>query len=262
MKKNIIFFSAFSLLLLTSCDMLEKFPKYDDTRKYHVIDKNGETYNETLKKIDISWVSGNVYISTTNTYKGVTIFEKAPEDYKEDYLCHVYRDKDFLNLKYCHSNISLTKNLKKDLFIYIPENVSIDELVIGNVSSNIEISSINCEEIEIENVSGNVKLNKVNAKDISYEGASASLVASLTSYTKEISIEQISGDTFLTLPSINDGFWLTYDSISGELLSDFETIVKGNKYTYGSSISTNLEIDFYSVSGDLSLLKYDSSKEK
>ena len=88
------------------------------------------------------------------------------------------------------------------------------------------------------------------------------MVASLTSYTKEISIEQISGDTFLTLPSINDGFWLTYDSISGELLSDFETIVKGNEYTYGSSINTNLEIDFYSVSGDLSLLKYESSKEK
>lgn len=260
MKKNMIFFCVAFSLLLTSCDLLEKFPAYENEKMYHVIEKDGETFTDDIKKIDVSWVSGNITITSSKSYTELTVIEKVADFYDDEFLCHIYSANDFLNIKYCHSNISLIKNLNKDLFIYIPESMALDELIIKNVSSAVSIASINCKKVEIESVSGDVSLNKINAEDLLFESVSSSFTATLLPQTKNIEIDQVSGDVMLTMPKDNEGFVLEFDSISGDLISDFDTRRIDGKIVCGSLQTAQLDIEFSSVSGDLSLLKYVSKE--
>lgn len=256
MKRKSVIVGLLLLIPLTSCQILEKYGAYENPSSYKVIDPNGETYNDSLKNIDISWVKGDVTIAPTTEYSGVTIFEKTTEKFESEFLCHVYRDKNFLNVKYCGSNLSLPKNLDKDLIIYVPTTVTLDEISIDCVSASVSIGEINCKSIEINNVSGSVSINKVNTEEIEYEGVSGSFTSVINESTKEVSVDQVSGSTIISVPSSIAGFNVDFDTTSGSFSSDFETIKKENNYYYDNGNKDQIHIDFDSVSGSLSVTKH------
>ena len=260
MKKTKFFACLLMLLPLTSCKILVKYGEYEDAYKYKVIDSNGETYNESLKKIDVSWVKGDITITSTTQYSGVTIFEKTTEMFEQEFLCHLYRSEDFLNVKYCGSNLSMPTNLDKDLIIYVPMHITLNEITISSEKAAILISSINCNSLKINNVSGNVSVDKVNCEEIEYEGVSGSFTSVVTSQTNKIDIEQTSGSTILSLPGDIKGFEVDFSSVSGTLSTDFEMIKKEEDYYYGDVENKCLEIEFESISGGLYLTKHKVEK--
>ena len=129
--------------------------------------------------------------------------------------------------------------------------------------SGVQVSADNRyaeQSLEIESVSGDVSLNKINAEDLLFDSVSSSFTATLLPQTKNIEIDQVSGDVMLTMPKDNEGFVLEFDSISGDLISDFDTRRIDGKIVCGSLQTAQLDIEFSSVSGDLSLLKYVSKE--
>ena len=247
------------ILPLTSCQKLDKFEAYDNAENYKVINKSGEIYNSSLKNIDISWVKGNINIIPTQEYNGVTIKEFTTEIFEDDYMCHVYRDADFLSVKYCASDVSIPNNVIKDLTIYVPEGITLGNISIEGVSNSINISSIYCETLTINNVSGKVNIDNVGASKIIYDGVSGNLSAVLNESTLEIDIDQVSGSSIVSLPENTKGFITTFNTTDGKFTSDFEVTSEEKKYVYDNGNRYQLLINFDSVDGNLFVSKHKAS---
>ena len=256
MKKSMGLLFIVLMLSISACQ-LEKYGAYDNADKYKILDSNGETYNLSLKNIDLSWVKGSVNIIQTDEYKGTTVKEYTNEVNDEDYLCHVLREEDFLNIKYCASNVSIPKEIFKDLTIYVPSDIAIENLIISGVSNSLNINSITCQNLRIENVDGKVNINNVNVKTINYEGVSGDLSVILNHTTQELRIDQVSGSTIVSLPEDIGGFVAYFDSVDGGFTNEFATTLEDDKYTYDNGNAFQLLIDFDSVDGNLYICKHD-----
>ena len=71
--------------------------------------------------------------------------------------------------------------------------------------------------------------------------------------TESVEISQVSGNTILAIPENTKGFGLEYESVSGDLNLEFECNKKEDEYIYQEK--DNCEIDFSSVSGNLTVAK-------
>ncbi len=250
------FFGILLVVSMSSCSILNKYPAYPAPASYHILNASGETYNDSLKNINIDWVSGKINILVSDEYSGVTVFEKYKELYSDEMLCRVLRQDEDLNIKFCASNVSIPNNVSKTLEIYVPSIKVLDELVINNVSSSIHVKDIQSQEIKIDNVSGSTKIENCKVKDLNYDGVSGSLVCLINQITTDIKVNQVSGSTLISLPSSIAGFNVNYKTDSGSMNSDFDTEIEDNKVTYKDENYLNITVD--SVSGSLSVVRFKS----
>lgn len=260
MKKNLkLIIICFITFLLSSCKIMNKYDAYKNANSYHIINENGELYNDLISDIKIDWVSGKIIIEETTKYSGVTIFESYKEKYDDEYLCHIYHKKNNLDIKYCASNITIPTNIEKTLYIYIPENRNLDELEINSISADINIHSVHITKLTIDNISGNIQLNNTNAEEIKYDGISGNFTCLLSQNTTNLKVDQISGNSILSFPQMHKGFTLCYDTISGELSSDYSLNINEDEYTYLDELYLKIEVD--SISGNLILIKNQNNSE-
>lgn len=251
---------------------ITKFPSFS-TYTYNDSDKYTQASNGTVDNIsnlDVHWVSGNVEIVSYNGNK--LIFEEVSDAPipVDDRMCY-WKDGNTLKIQFTKSGLRVMKNSHKNLIVYVPKDLKINELNTKVVSADLNIKGINANKLDIETVSGEVSLNSVSARVCAYEGVSGTLVADNIGFisfdgeavsgeialnilpiykAEKIDIETVSGDIALRIPS-EFGFTLELDTVSGDITSYTEgSTISRNKIKHGDGL---LEIDLETLSGDVTL---------
>ncbi len=147
-------------------------------------------------------------------------------------------------------------------------NASFNELKFDNVSGKVDLKTLNCKsKINVNTVSGDVKLYNVIANDLNVDSVSGSIVAigslsmvnlntvsgevklTLDHLPSQLDCETVSGDITIKIPD-NDGFKVSFDTVSGDLSTNFEASISKKEIIYKNG-GTNF--DFETVSGDLKI---------
>lgn len=226
----------FCTLLLCGChlsiDIGPTTYNYDDED----FEKGNATFaTSNLDSLNIDWIAGNVKIVY---YDGTEIkIEEDEEDLMSSQMLRYYYNKNDneLFIKFCKANIEdkKIKNLKKDLTIYLPQDSKIRSLDYDGVSANLTIDNVCCKKCDIDTVSGNITI--------------ASRIAA-----QKCEIDSISGKTYLYFPNDIAGFYIDFDTISGDVnydSSDFPGIKsKDGNLSYGDKSS---EFNVDTTSGDI-----------
>lgn len=215
--------------------------------------------DKTVKSIDIRWIGGRIIINRDNAAQAITFCEER--DANEPSLA--YRvDGDKLTIAYkkeANWSFGINTNLDdKTLIITVPAFWGHEQLEINAISAEIEITDAAGEALDIVTVSGDVTvsgaINSVEIEtvsgDVAFNGPFQDLSAETVSGDCEITtaiavraveFESVSGDLRLNVPE-DMGFFLSHDSVSGDLITDIPiTSAKGRK-TYGNgecAISTD-----------------------
>lgn len=239
---------------ITSCG-LNIYQHYSSATKYHVLANEGEIFDKGhISLIDLDWIDGRIIIDTTEVFEYITIFETTKEPYNEDYLCHLWRKQDELNVKYAASGVSIRQNVEKDIKVLIPANYTLENLKLNSVSSLIEIHDVSITNIEINNVSGNVVISRCEFETFNYYGVSGNLKMRVPQIAKKINVDQVSGSTLLSIPNDTLGFEVTFDSVSGDVKLDFDYKIHNGAYICGDSDNLSIKVD--TVSGNLFVVEY------
>lgn len=257
MKRIKYFLILFLILSLSSC--LNKYEAYSSPQKYHSLSSEGELYYNAIKNVNIDWLQGNVVVTTSDEYTGLVVKESYKDKLEDKYLAKVWDNGNTLNVRFCRSNVSLLNNLSKTLTVYLPTNYNLENLHIESATSSVEVNKIQANVLEVENYSGSTKISSVKIKDIDVECISGDLTIESYPIASSIEIEQVSGNSVISLASHVPGFTLDYQTVSGSFHSDLPLTVIDNIYSYLNK--DFLTIDFESVSGNLSIVSHECSHE-
>ena len=251
------FLVLFLAMSLSSC--LNKYEAYSSPQKYHTLSSEGELYYNAIKNINIDWLQGNVSITTSDEYTGIIVKESYKDKLEDKHLAKVWDNGNTLNIRFCGSNVSLLNNLSKTLMVFIPSNYNLDNLHVESYSSSVEVSKIQTNVLEVENYSGNIKVSGTKAKEIDLECISGDITLECYPIASTIEIEQVSGNSVISLANHIPGLTLNHKTVSGSFHSDLSLMVADNVYTYLNK--EFLTIDFESVSGNLSIVTHECTHE-
>lgn len=129
------------------------------------------------------------------------------------------------------------------------EKCMVTNLDVENVSGYTNCTEVNVEKIDAEIVSGNIEIMG-KAKEINAESVSGAVCYSSSDSSPErADISTVSGEIKLQIPE-NNGFILSFDSVSGKITSDFPLTISGDDRIYGNGICN---YDFETVSGNVTV---------
>ncbi len=217
-----------------------------------------------VDRLKIDWAAGKIVIVPTDRDE-ITVTEELLGGDKTMVL---KKDGSTLYVEYCEDGISLifssNKNLKKNLYISVPQNWDCKELEIDAASATVQVENLTIEEVEsstasgahtftdcrvetlvMETVSGNLDFTGSLDK-LDFNGVSAQANLVLSNQPKSIQLESVSGDLNLTLPE-DCGFTLDKDSLSGRVSSELETTERDGKIVHGDG-SCQIEVEGVSSS--------------
>lgn len=221
---------------------------YSDEDKYIV--GNTSFHASELEEIHIDWVDGQLNVVPVDNGDDKILISEAGEQGKEIPLDNKIRSRfenGILTVHYCSSSwFSFGHHdTNKTAYISIPKQLAHDIKIIevDNVSADVYMDNLTAKEVEIDNVSGEVSFDGA-VTDFDMETVSGNCKLKSTTTPNDISVDAVSGDTFITVPAQSD-FYVETDSVSGELLNEFPTISK----------NSNNKWEFDSVSGDVEIRK-------
>ncbi len=247
MKRICISLILAAALLLSGCAIRSNLYIYSNSSKYSTLDK---PVSGNVTKLDIDWIGGSVEIIKGDSF---SVSEEADAgDYNDEYRLRYWMDGTTLRIKFAVSGANLSNiDLSKSLTVVIPSELS--EIDIDAVSADIGITGVTSRDVDIDVVSGDIDSQNASFKYVSVHSVSGRADLSFAEEPpKSIDFDSVSGDLTLYL---KDGvaFEAKMSSVSGDFNSDFNVNVQKNRYIYGEG--RELEIDFDSVSGDLSVRK-------
>ena len=254
-KVFIIAMFAFGLLLLCGCTNSLNIStyQYDDADMYT---KGGATISDTVENLEIDWIAGNVSIETheDNT---VLFSEEANKDLNDTNTMYYYLEDTTLHIKFCRSGDYTLKNVEKDLTLYIPQELNLNEVEIESVSANLKFTEISTINLEVDSVSGNINIKNCEISDeIEVDSVSGAIDIILDAKIKDIDIDSVSGAITITASTIETA---DVSATSGKVIisSDVELTdlkldtISGNIKLILNEVS-NFTLDFDSVSGSFS----------
>jgi DUF4097 and DUF4098 domain-containing protein YvlB len=225
-----------------------------------------------VKDLNINWVSGNLTVKYHDN--DTVIIQESSAD--------TITDKDRLMWKLSGNELYIqefkprffsSNNVTKDLVVYLPRSTALDELAIEVVSSRIcledikthdtDITTVNgtlnakaCTfaELDIDNVSASITLDGCASNSTSIDTVSGDLLLKLTGTPKELSVDAVSGNVTLYVPSDISGFEVDEDSLSASVTTEgFSVTFNDGNMIYGNGA---FGISFDAVSGDLEVIAY------
>lgn len=265
-----ITFCLFSLSIKGRVDV----GKYNNSNKY--TSSSSFSYSgEGIKKVDISWIYGDVTITTSN--KSSLKVEESYMNKGKDSL-HYYLDGDTLYIKFGESGkwINSEEN-KKNLKIEVPSNIILkaenisgdiimkgsmthNTLDISTVSGDIEIERINTDKIKLSTTSGDIKVERSKNKETIVETVSG-----------DVEIEEIESDGLSVYTASGeieiegiDSLNTTLETLSGDIeLNNVNsrtfTLKTISGYTEISYLSSD-KTDIKTTSGNVRIKKDESKK--
>lgn len=245
-----------------------------------------------LQAIDIDWICGNVTVEVVEDITQVVVEETSRYAILEDEeLRYNLSEEGILTIKFrASSEKKVNLNKEKDLHIKLPRAKFIKgNLVVNSVSSDVylnriepgkinvtsvsgEVTVINSKTsmVEITSVSGDVNLKNSSLYDLRVDSTSGNVngvdltvdklkfksvsgvfnVAVLTA-PMSITADSVSGDMIFSMPT-DKGFSAYFESVSGNLISQFEVSKEDGKYIYLDGL---YNYNFETVSANISLIK-------
>lgn len=237
---------------------------YADSEKYTI---GAAELSETVKTVEIDWLVGNVTI-TAHSSDTISFSEKSDKELSEETKLRYWLDGTTLRIRLCACGKWNLSELKKDLTVFVPDSLVIENLKVDSVSANMNLSGFAvAQSVEINTISGTLEaefselLNtfqgsstsgafKVSAPSVShFKSSTINGVVSL-SVQKEpdwLNVDTTSGKVNLNLP-VSSSFTLDYGTTSGDLTSDLFYRKSAGKYIFGDGKG---EYKISTVSGDV-----------
>lgn len=225
---------------------------YANEENYSV---GGAELSETVERIDIYWVMGNVTLKPhqANT---VSFSEESLADLTDDTQMRYWLDGTTLHIQFCRSGKWRLDGLEKELTVLVPETLKLANLEVDSVSADIDLDSIQAESASISTTSGNVELtNCVVTDTVQVDTISGWLDMSLMELLETFSWDTTSGALQLTAPAVKT---FSANSVSGAVSLDLEEAPEALdvKTTSGNidlalPEDASFTLDYDSTSGDL-----------
>lgn len=136
------------------------------------------------------------------------------------------------------------------------DNIKAADIDIDVVSGSVVLSDIDAKTVETDTVSGSVNING-KLDGVAVQTVSGSInVKTSTVPSSKCAFEAISGSIRFTLPE-NDGFFLSYSSVSGSTSNEFTGFVSDRKSKSGTNTYKNgdLKISAGTISGSIRIMK-------
>lgn len=221
-----------------------------------------------IDRLKIAWAAGKIVLVPTEGDE-ISVTEELLDGDKTMVL---KKDGSTLYVEFCEDGIALnfgSNNLKKNLYIAVPQDWECRELEIDAASATVQAERLTIEEVEsstasgshtftectvgklkMETVSGNLDFTGSLDK-LDFNGVSAQVNLVVSNQPKSIKLESVSGDLNLTLPE-GCGFTLDKDTVSGRVSSELETVEKNGKIVHGDG---SCEIEVEGVSSSVHIRK-------
>lgn len=221
-----------------------------------------------VEKLKIDWPSGTITIQPGDVHT-IAVEESPVSDPKYAMVCT--QDGDTLSIKYQKNTamLSIGKSLKKDLTVTVPwewygtmlkvetasahlilREVSVEQVEVNTASGASCFENCTIGELELDTASGGLEFTgRLGTLDVG--AASANVTVNLQNVPDEIALDTASGSLDLTLPK-EAGFTAEIDSVSGRIVSEFETTQEGKRLLCGDGAC---RIDVETASGEVRIRK-------
>lgn len=227
---------------------------------------------EGIEKLDINLVSEDFYIKFGNTTAIEITHYSSSKKQKNDRLdvtvlgnrLKINKQQRIKILDLFPTRESIEVILPRELLLSVRiETVSGNMNVGGGVYGQLELSTVSgnqyLEQVEVEQLiqnttSGNIRGSGMDVIRHKVKTVSGDIENQFASMPKEIVGKTISGDLEITLPT-NPGFVLEYETVSGDVDSDFEINWVQCSKTRGTGIYNDkvTKIVINTVSGDIEI---------
>ncbi len=271
---------VFCLLLLSSCDYsmgaLGGFSlQYDDAALYQA---GGTSISDAVVDIHVHWINGKVDVRYHDGHD-IRFFETSDTELSEATELHYMVRDGELVIQYAKSGLRTEVELTKELTLLLPHSfdggtdnfyelsfdtvnadVTVDQIIaesceFDSVSSSIKAHFLTeMESLSLETVSGNADITVGYLGEFEVESVSGNISVHLSDYSPIIpkaEIKTVSGGVTMELPE-DASVTIEFQTLSGTLVSDFETEVSGHVYTIGTGLAL-YEVE--TVSGNVHFVK-------
>lgn len=164
-KKNILisFILSLFLIVLSSCKSGNvRGEVYKDSEKYLA---GNQTYNESIKKLDLSWSMGKVTLVQDVNVQAIEIIEE--NELEDKYKVHTYLNDGTLYVKFWESGAKgFVLGTDKYVTIKYPSAVELIDIVV--TSGTLEADYLASKKIDVVRTSGTTKINKIEADELLY----------------------------------------------------------------------------------------------
>lgn len=286
MKRVVCLISVLIMTLLSLCGC-SVYYMYKDAEKYS---SGAGEITEKIERLDIEWLQGEVQVlPAPEGVENVVLEETASRTMTKNTAVHHYVDGKTLKIRYAKAGESLLLVLKKNLRIYVPNELL--SMEIDSESADVRIGKVTTDDCTIrvgsgdgridgmtvtrhmacEFLSGNLRgTANCSGADLEFKTGDG-LIDFAPTTCRNFSVVMGSGDVTLTfdecpanggfdmaggkmnlyLPETAD-FTLTMEVLSGKLNTDFEYERDGKHYVFGDG--TN-RFDARAASGAVNIYK-------
>lgn len=167
---------------------------------------------------------------------------------------------NFIKVNTTSGNIKLDNLTAKELQIDTTSGrVELNQAEIGKIKMNATSGKMTCEAVraetlEVDSISGNIEFAGSITEQAQVSGTSMKVHLDLQEIIKTINVDTISGDITLKLPK-NSELSIDFDSISGDLESEFGEITLHGDAEKVKNENPTTEIEISSTSGDVRIKK-------
>lgn len=266
---SVIFLTLGVILILGSFAFHINIPRafksgmYDFTiqeKRTNKLSKGGNysISSKDITELNIDWVDGNIIIEPYDGSK-IKFKETSTTKINEKNALIYKKKKNSLTINHSPSHFgasfSIFNQKTKNLHIYLPEDIALNQikinivdsntsiknldfssLIVDDVDGNLTLSSVIIDNLDYESVDGNLTIKDSQTKDFKMESISGSMDVALTHCPESIYFDSVDGDANIYLPDDSE-FTVDMDFIDGDFNSDFNSTIKDNSFTTGSGSS-------------------------
>ena len=231
----------------------------------------GSVPADRVRDIKIDWVAGTITLIPDENASDIIFWDEGAEDEKHQMVWK--HSGDTLSIQYEKSKVYIGVQVtseEKDLTITVPADWACRSLEIDAASAEVQVVDLTLGEVDFDGASGictfeNCIVGELDVDtasgDLFYNGQletlnvssmSANCEVVLTKAPREIDLESMSGDLFLTLPE-DCGFSVDMNAMSSDFSTDFETVTTNGRHVHGDG---RCRIDIEAMSGDVCIYKH------
>lgn len=210
-------------------------------------DNNTAVFPETIEKIEIEWISGDIIITTADT-KNIEAKETSDYEITDSNRMTYSTNGNTVKIRFgktAKTNMKINNIRSKTLTLTLPEKLY-HEIDIDTVSADVTMTNVKAEKIEVETVSGEAELTNIQVDEIEFSSVSGDINMD-GNITKSGDFNNVSGNATVTLP-LNAEWTADFDTMSGKFRTDF-AIHTTTKSTYIVGAG-NIALNFDTVSGN------------
>ena len=250
---------------------------FDSANSIDITDETVELNADEINNIIVGWSSGDVKIDVAKTDKILIAVNDYTPKNQNDVVHYVNKNGTLGIYSEKSDSINLFDNFtSKKITITIPEDKFFDSVEVSTASAEAEINGVNAESVNMDTASGDIGIMNSQGNEVSMNSASGNINIVGCSFTnvnstavsgetnvegqfenfdsesvsgsvyinshnecKKIDCEAVSGSVYITLPKTVNSVNVDFDSVSGDLTSEFGNITSDNA----------LSIDLETVSG-------------